>query len=441
MIPMGGYREGDVIAAEATPRGRGGISVVRVSGRGAYEVVQKIFDAPLPEGGRHRFGRLIGATGEAIDEVVVAAYAAPNSYTCEDVLEISMHGNPLIVAETLGLLYNLGVRTAEPGEFTYRAFINGRLDLTQAEAVCDLIAASTRDASRQALRQLDGGIGVAAEKVAVLIERLLVGAELELDFVEEDVELMPASQKITIVDEAIKIAEGMLDGYAKSRRLREGVKVAITGAPNVGKSSLFNALVGEARAIVHPKPGTTRDVVEARRDIGGIEFKFFDTAGIRQGAGEVEDEGIRRALETAKNADLILDVDSVDFPSEEQAFDERILQVRNKCDLEDKSADGRIRVSAITGEGMESLAEGLLHATQGDTAISEASISRERHFVLVRRALEAMVRGREALVSGLTGEMIAEEWRDALSALDELTGRRRLAGLLETIFGEFCIGK
>lgn len=442
---MNGYRQGDTIAAEATPHGRGGIAVIRVSGGSAREIVAKLFDAPLPEVGRHRFGRLIlpEQDGRVVDEVVVALFAAPHSYSGEDVVEISTHGSPMVVSEALEALYAAGARPAEPGEFTLRAFLNGRLDLTQAEAVGDLIAASSRQAARQAVRQLEGGIGAAAREVSDLVERLLIGTELELDFVEEDVELMVVGEKIRIADEAVAAVKRMLLGYQASRRMREGVRVVISGAPNVGKSSLFNALLGESRAIVSRQAGTTRDVVSARTVIGGIEFELFDTAGIRKGEGEIEDEGIRRAVEASRRADLIVGVDSPETPGDagEQVVGDIAIRVRNKADLGGEAVSDRLMVSSLTGEGVEELRSVLLQVVTGGEAAGAGTISRERHYVAVTRALEALRRGRAGLAVVAMSEMIAEEWREALAALDELTGRRRLEGLLDAIFAEFCIGK
>jgi len=415
--------------------------VVRISGPRALSSVQALFDRPLPSGGRHRFGRLTAHDGAIIDDVVVAVFESPHSFTGEDVVELSCHGSPVVVAEVLDRLYLMGVRAAEAGEFTLRAYFNGRLDLTQAEAVADLISASSKESVRQASRQLQGGIGSKTEAIAKIIERLLVNTELELDFVEEDVTLLSPADKLALVDSSILLVEQMLRGYKTARRLREGVTVAITGAPNVGKSSLFNALIGDNRAIVHATAGTTRDIIAAKVILSGIEFELFDTAGLREGAGEIEDEGIRRALEMAGRADVVLSVDTEETPSP-YGSGGNVLAVRNKGDLGRSTVDNtRINVSAVTGDGLARLRDSMVHCAVGDEILQEGCINRERHYILLNRALAAMRRGRESAILNLHGEMIAEEWREALRALDELTGKRRLAGLLETIFGEFCIGK
>jgi len=344
------------------------------------------------------------------------------------------------VALALDAIYSGGALPAGPGEFTLRAFLNGRLDLTQAEAVGDMIAATSEEASKRALKQLQGGVRRAVEDLAQLVEKLAVYSELELDFAEEVVELIGLQEKLGIVEAAEVAAQRMLDGYRRARCLREGVKVAITGAPNVGKSSLFNALIGESRAIVHVLPGTTRDVVSGTAIIDGILFEFFDTAGVREAGGEVEEEGIRRGAEVAQRADAVIFVDARDCPTDWSPTT-GLIAVRNKSDLPGAATTGRIETSAATGEGIETLKQALVRQVAGENAPSDRTVSRERHYLLVQRTVEALRRGKEALLRREPTEVIAEEWREALNALDEITGKRRLEGLLDTIFGGFCIGK
>ncbi len=441
---MTGYREGDTICAEATPRGRGGISVVRISGPDASRLIAEIFDKPLPESGRFKFGRIIISDPEPrpLDDVVVSFFGNPHSYTGEDVIEISTHGSPVIVAELLEVLYRGGARSALPGEFTFRAYLNGQIDLTQAEAVSDLIDASSREAVQVALKQLGGGIGRACEEIAMLVERLLIYAELELDFVEEDVELSSRDEKLQLVSEAIEKSEAMLSGYQKSRRLREGIKVVLTGPPNVGKSSIYNMLLGEARAIVHKSPGTTRDVLSAKIVIGSFVYEFYDTAGLRETPEEIEDEGISRALRAVEEADIVVEVESVDLPGfSGKNYQMPVVKVTNKCDMGKPTSTDSISISAKTGLGIDKLKERLLLIASDDVKLTDGTINRERHYTALNSGLMALNRGREGLRNGVPGDMIAEEWREALSAFDEISGKKRLDEILNTIFGKFCIGK
>lgn len=441
---MTGYRESDTICAEATPRGRGGISVVRLSGPDAIRIVSTLFDKPLPESGRFKFGRIIIRDPEPIplDDAVVSLFGKPHSYTGEDVVEISTHGSPVIVAELLEVLYKAGARSAAPGEFTFRAYLNGQIDLTQAEAVSDIIDAASREAVQSAMRQLEGSLGKACEALATIVERLLVYAELELDFSEEDVELSSKQEKLRLVDEAINSAKVMLSGYQQSRKLREGVKVVLTGVPNVGKSSIYNTLLGEAKAIVHKSPGTTRDVLNAKIVIGGIEFEFFDTAGLRDDPGEVEDEGIIRALDAVREADIIMDVESVDIPGfSSREYHVPVIKITNKCDMKKPASTDSIPISAQTGFGFDVLKLKLLDIVTEGVKLTGATINRERHFLALERGIRALSAGRQGIIDGLSGEMIAEEWRDALSAFDEISGKKRVDDILITIFSKYCIGK
>ncbi len=441
---MSSYREGDTICAESTPRGRGGISVVRLSGADSARIVALLFDKPLPDHGRFRAGRIVipGPEPVPLDDAVVSVYSKPHSYTGEDVVEISTHGNPVIVSELLEALYARGARPSESGEFTLRAYLNGRIDLTQAEAVSDLINAVSKEAAQAALKQLDGNIGKACEEIAALVERLLIYTELELDFSEEDVELVSQEEKLVLVRKAIKAAEGMLAGYQSSRRLREGVKVVLTGAPNVGKSSIYNVLIDEEKAIVHKSPGTTRDVLSSKTIIGGIEFEFFDTAGLRDAPDEIEDEGISRAMRALKQADIVLEIDSIDLAGfSESTYDVPTIKVTNKCDNGMPEHVEGVSVSARTRYGIEELRYMLLDLVTDDKKTGDGTINRERHYTLLTSGLASLQRGLEGLMDRIPAEMIAEEWRSALAALDELSGKKKLDDILNTIFGKFCIGK
>jgi tRNA modification GTPase len=437
------YASNSTIAAEATPQGRGGISVIRISGSRAVELAGILFDRELPESGRFRYGKLIDpGDRQIIDDAVISHFDAGHSYTGEEVIEISTHGSPVVIAEVLSLLYREGAIPAAPGEFTLRAFLNGRLDLTQAEAVADMIDATSLRAARLAARQLTGSIGVAASGIEVLIEKLLIACELELDFSEDDVELLSFESKLYLVSHAIEETELLLQGYETARKIRSGLKVVITGSPNVGKSSIFNRLLRDSRAIVHHTAGTTRDVISARTSFNGVAVELFDTAGIREGGNEIEDEGIRRARKAIDSADLVIAVDSVDLPGSFAVNpDIPMLRVRNKADLGDIIPDGVLSVSCLTGQGIDDIMLHINNILKLSDDKETGLINRERHFNAVTSALTALKDGRQALNAGYPGEMLAEHWRAALAAFGELTGKRRLDNLLTTIFSEFCIGK
>ncbi len=429
----------------ATPAGRGSIAVIRVSGPQTLDICGSLFDRELPEAGCHRFGNMLRADGTAIDEVVLSCFKAPHSYSGEDVIEITTHGNQVIVSELLDLLYKNTARPAQPGEFSFRAFLNGRIDLTQAEAVADLIDAGSRQAASQAIRQLKGGISDAVDQICEAVTSLLLQCELELDFVEEDVELLRFREKMGIVRTAMDGLDKLLSGYKTSRSLRKGVKVAIVGAPNVGKSSLFNILLQDNRAIVHDTPGTTRDVLSGSCLINGVRFDLFDTAGLRVSKDEIEDEGIKRAVEAAEKAEIIIHVHSPDVSCNivtDFTRDAATIRIMNKSDLNEyKDTERMIGVSALSGKGIDELRQLLYDKVADDNVIGATSISRERHYIAVKQAEKALLRVEEGLRSSLTSELIAEDLREAMLALNSLTGKHRLDGLLERIFSEFCIGK
>ncbi len=440
------YDLSHTIAAEATPPGRGGVSVIRVSGSRARSAVGGLFDRPLPEAGRFRFGNIVAPEGggRVMDQAVVSYFRAPHSYTGEDVVEITLHGSPVVTAEVLELLFEAGVRPASPGEFTYRAFINDRIDLVQAEAVADLVASKSLRAAEQAVRQLEGGLGRQVDEIGLAIRRALTSCELELDFVEEDLEPADGQRKLDLIERALDGTARMLDGYRAARHIREGVKVAVVGPVNVGKSSLFNRLTGEEHAIVHPKPGTTRDVLHESTVIRGVAFEFFDTAGMRRAADEVEDEGVRRAMRAAEEADILLDVRAVDegpVAAVECGANGNRVCVLNKMDLAPEiDPGGRIPVSAKTGLNLDALKSVLFDRAVGDEC-PEGSINRERHFRCMKRVQRSLELAKEAAESGHPAEIVAEELHHALDALDELTGRRHRSDLLSDIFRDFCIGK
>ena len=404
-------------------------------------------DRDIPKPNRIRHAKLCNniELEAVIDDVMVAVFKSPHSYTGEDVVEISTHGSPIVINKALEAFYKNGARPAGPGEFTLRAFLNERIDLLQAEAVADLIAARSSEAANQAVKQLEGGVSKFANELSDRIMQLLSSCELELDFVEEGITLLNNEEKSTLIDHIINNLKQMIAGYSKARNLRKGVSVALIGAPNVGKSSLFNILADDNIAIVHDAPGTTRDVLEANCIIKGVHFTLYDTAGLRETPDEVEDEGVNRAIRKAENADVIISITSPDVTEHSNIKIEnnnRTIYVSNKSDLVKKIiSENSISVSALNGTGMHSLRNELYNMVVDNESIKEGTISRERHFMAVQSALTSMEYCKKDFAEGQSEEIIAEQLNAAISAMDELTGKKRSDGLLDEIFSEFCIGK
>jgi tRNA modification GTPase len=455
------------IAAIATPIGSGGLGVIRVSGPQALAIVRAVFRdrhgrvvERLPSH-RVRFGSLIDPhSGTKIDEVLVTYMRAPHSYTREDVVEISGHGGTRVMVRILEGLVASGARLAEPGEFTKRAFLNGRLDLSQAEAVIDLIHAHTDESHRQALAQLQGGL---SDKIRAMSEELLeVLAYVEgaMEFPEEDLDLLPWEILCSRAHAVEARMAALLDTYETGRVLRDGVQVAIVGRPNVGKSSLFNALLAANRAIVTPIPGTTRDVLEEVASLHGYPFRLVDTAGIHTSADPIEREGIERARASLESADLVLLV--LDSSEPLRAEDEeavaavqgkRVQVVLNKADLPPLLAADALHVrfpewpflavSCKARQGLEHLSEAMVAAVfHGyQPAREDPMLSRLRHWEALQHARQNLLQACEALERRLSGEFIALDLREALEWLGEIVGLNYTEDLLDKIFGEFCIGK
>ncbi|MBT7789994.1 MAG: tRNA uridine-5-carboxymethylaminomethyl(34) synthesis GTPase MnmE [Calditrichaeota bacterium] len=449
MIPhqIAGYSESTTIVAEATPQGRGGISILRISGKDAFNIVSNLLDRDLPKPNRTTYAKLSNnnTLDSFIDDVMVSVYESPRSYTGEDVVEVSTHGNPILVNEALEALYKEGAHPAKPGEFTLRAFLNNRMDLIQAEAVSDLIASKSKEAARQARKQLDGGVGKTANQISDMMMNILSSCELELDFTEEDIILLNREEKLLIVERIINDLRRMISGYSKARNLRKGVSVAIVGSPNVGKSSLFNILANEEIAIVHHTPGTTRDVLEAVCEINGVHFTLYDTAGMRITPDEIEDEGVTRAIRKAESADMIISVSAPDIKDQiivNMTRKTDIIEVINKSDLAtERKEENATYICSTDGSGIEELKDELFRRVVKDEKQGQGTISRERHYNAVQCAIKAMKECREDIDQGQPEEIVAEQLREAVSAMDELTGKKRLDGLIEEIFSEFCIGK
>jgi tRNA modification GTPase len=456
-------RDTDTIAAVATPPGRGGIGIVRLSGPEAWEIAARLVRLRRAlEPGRAVLAEVLDpkdAQAAAIDEAVVTAFAAPHSYTGEDVVEIAAHGSPVVLETLLRAALAAHARLAGPGEFTQRAFLNGRIDLTQAEAVQDLIAAQTLEQARMAAQQLGGAlsrrVAPAKEDLVTLIALLEAGMDFaagELD----DVDVVSPEQVRTVLARVREALERLERSYAQGHRLREGASLALVGRPNVGKSSLFNRLLERERAIVTPLPGTTRDTVEEAMAVGGIPLRLIDTAGLRLAgespADEAEALGIARSREALADADLVVVVleATARISKEEkellQSLDGRPhIIVRNKSDLTDATSvneAGSLLTSALTGEGLGDLRAAilrLLHA-EGDAATGGA-LNSLRQQQAVKAALNSLAAADTANEDGIPHEFLLADLHGALRALDSLTGQTTSDDILNRIFSTFCIGK
>jgi tRNA modification GTPase len=457
----------DTIAAVATPIGEGGLGVIRVSGPRAGFIVGAVFrdrrGLPVESLPSHRvrFGNIIDPrTGAKLDEVLVTYMRAPHSYTCEDVVEISAHGGIGVMARLLEALIASGARLAEPGEFTKRAFLNGRLDLSQAEAVIDLIRARTEESHRQALAQLEGGLSQAIRAMREDVLEVLAYVEGAMEFPEEDLELLPWGALLAKARHVEERITALLDTFQTGRVLREGVQVVIAGRPNVGKSSLFNALLAANRAIVTPVPGTTRDVLEEVVNLRGYPFRLVDTAGIRSSADPVEQEGIGRARTSLESADLVLLVLDRSEPltaEDEEAIaavqGQRVQVVLNKADLPPLLAMDelqircpkwpKVAVSCKERQGFERLTEAMVEAVlHGQQRPREGPVlTKLRHWEALQYARQSLHRATAGMAQRLSGEFIALDLREALEWLGEIVGLNYTEDLLDKIFSEFCIGK
>jgi tRNA modification GTPase len=455
-------REEATIVAPATPGGTGAISVVRLSGPDAFQIAGRLTglspsDAP-PRTLRRCSVR--DASGEVLDTALAVFFPEPHSFTGEDVVEIQLHGNPVVVETVVRAACAAGAVPAEPGEFSRRAFHRGKMDLTQAEGLCDLIAARTEEAARSALRQMRGGI---REEIVPLRERLLSLLTLQeaaIDFAEEDDAPAITSRQLSErVSEIIDRLKELLRSYEAGHRFRDGATVVIAGVANVGKSRLLNRLAGEERAIVTETPGTTRDYLHAEVAIGGVPVTLIDTAGLRETTDPVEREGVRRSREIVAAADLVLFVLDGSLPAstgDRSAYEEIAslphLVLTNKSDLataEEGSGfagagkRGALRLSAKTGEGIGELVAAVAReVAPAEGAIrAQAPLTRARQRLAVERALSALYRAKTAATEGLPLEFPAADVRETAGALAELLGEVAPEEVLDAIFGAFCVGK
>jgi tRNA modification GTPase len=451
----------DTIVALATPPGVGAIGVIRLSGKNAFEIINQLF--PSKDLSRQPSHTLhvgfIKQDGKDIDEVVVSLFKTPKSYTGEDVVEISCHGSPYVQQQVIGACIKKGARLARPGEFTQRAFLNGKLDLTQAEAIADLIASNTSAAQRAALHTIRGGF---SENLKSLRERLIRFSaliELELDFSQEDVEFADRGQLYTLVNELTISTTRLANSFQLGNVIKNGVSVAIIGKPNAGKSTLLNSLLNENRAIVSHIPGTTRDTIEEVINIDGILFRLIDTAGIREHSNDIiESAGIERSLEKMNQADLVLYIfDTAENPDEIKAIksglDEKQLKyllVGNKIDqmgelmVKDKfsTIEGLIFISAKQQLHTEVLKERMVDKVlQGQVQTENTIITNARHYHVLKEVEKSLEEIKTGLDNKLPGDLLALDIRRCLHYLGEITGEITNEDQLDYIFSKFCIGK
>lgn len=437
----------DTIAAIATPPGEGAIAIIRISGPETPSIVSRLFK-PAGKSPRARLATLgtIHDDGEPVDEVLLTMFSAPASFTGEDVAEIACHGGMLLAAQLLKLVLRNGARAADPGEFSQRAFVNGKMDLTRAEAVMDIIRARTPLALRAAARQLEGRLGNAILTLRDTTLTTVANLEAWIDFPDEDID--PASGRALIerIQSTLADIEQLLATADEGRVLREGVRVAIAGIPNAGKSSLLNRLLGMERAIVSEIPGTTRDTIEETACLHGILFRLTDTAGLRATNDPVEKEGVARTSRALEQADLVLHVIDASLPGNPAPLAEHELLVANKCDLLSPSSPvphGAIRVSSRTGEGFERLVAAMLDISGASQLAATPTLAaiNSRHQALLENAASALRHAIILLDSKEPAELAAVELRSALDALGQIVGATDTEDILGEIFSRFCIGK
>ncbi|HSA78333.1 MAG TPA: tRNA uridine-5-carboxymethylaminomethyl(34) synthesis GTPase MnmE [Nitrospirota bacterium] len=455
-------QEQDTICAVSTPPGEGGIGIIRISGQDAINIAARVFkprhDNDFARATTHtlHYGHVVDpGTGETVDEVLMSVMRGPATYTREDVVEINCHGGMMPLWRTMGLLINAGARQAEPGEFTKRAFLRGRIDLAQAEAVMDIIRAKTDLSHRAANELLMGGLSTEVSNLRERLVSLLASVEAGIDFPEEDIETEFGTPLADEVSDICITIEGLLSSFAFGRILRDGFATAIVGRPNVGKSSLLNALLKQNRAIVTEIPGTTRDVLEEYLNVSGIPIRILDTAGIRHTHDTVEQEGVRRSLAAIESADIVLVL--LDGSEKLQDEDQRVLKevegknviaAINKSDLPRKlevldRPRMQVSLSCHTGDGLDSLKSAVSDMVKQGTvrAREHAWAVNQRHKGALEQTKISLKKSLESINAGLSPEFIAVDLRDSLDSLGLIIGATYTEDILERIFNEFCIGK
>lgn len=448
------YQKGETIAAVATPPGEGGIAVIRISGGRALEVAEKVYSGQIQSYQSHQvhFGRIINPKGEVVDEVLIVVMKAPRSYTGEDTVEIHCHGGSLITRRVLQTVLDAGARAALPGEFTFKAYMNGKLDLAQAEAVQELIAAKNDLALSAAENQLQGALSKKIESFQKELIDIAAILEAWVDFPEEGLEFASFEEVIASLQATCKKMETLSQTFQDGKIVHEGLTMCLSGVPNVGKSSLMNALLGKDRAIVTPIPGTTRDLLEADLRIGGLHFRLVDTAGIRSTEEIVEQEGIRRSHQALQDADLILLV--LDATCGVQETDQELLNIAppyktlviwNKIDLPSlhQRPEDSLEVSAKQGLGLDELRQAIDQKIwrSGPPSKEEIVITNSRHHQALNQAIESIKLVIQGLQTRVSAEFVAADMRRALLELGTIIGIDISEDILSAIFSKFCVGK
>ncbi len=455
----------DTIVAISTAMGQGGIGIIRLSGKEAIGIVDEIFISAnkkkLKDSETHKihYGWIV-EDNETIDEVLVTMMRNPRSYTCEDVVEINCHGGVASLRTILALTCDKGARLAEPGEFTKRAFLNGRIDLAQAEAVLDIIHSKTEAFLQVSSHQLKGDLSKELEEIRKILMDVYITMEALINFPEDDTDVDKEVRAFPLLEEAIKRVQKLLDSSEHGKVLKDGIKVVLCGKPNVGKSSLLNVFLKTSRAIVSDIAGTTRDTIEETAQIKGIPIQLIDTAGVLDPRDVLEEEAIKRSHLSIQSADLVLLVldTSKELTKEDKIIMEKVkglnvLVVLNKCDLSEKLDEQQVmsffseasisRVSALNKFGIKALentiVENVWHSQTIDT--HEVLVSNLRHINSLKRCWGALKKSQKNLMEGLSLEFVSEEIKEAVNCLDSITGRNIDADLLENIFSQFCIGK